>query len=911
MRRSPMLLACTLALSLTGGGVRAQDLSVPPPPPAGAGAFPAPPPPPLLAQALAALPPPRQDLFLTVGADRVSLPPDAAPPDPDSRPGQVGAAYGRLARDFGGVMALAPPTMVVLNPRPGVPDPYDGMPADEAFKLLLAGLNPLQWDALTSENGLGAGDLSDEGQRALFREVLPAGDLAAFPEYSPFIPSPSSEVVTLAARDVGAARLRLGRRMQVGIPAAGPTKTSAGYRAPLAPGVTGYEANSVPNDPHDTRYGAVLRQTLLNSPKEADLDYDAPALKGSLRVDGIATVGDLVARVGQAAGLELYADRRYETRRVTLLGRRTARGVDLLRAVAFCVTGTYRKVGPAYVLTDDREGTSPRRQRLTRFVRQAEMMRHAAVEAAGDSLATAHGGEGALPWLGGLGFSDAQQALPGFNRSAGGDVTVPFALLTPAQQEFALGRAGQVASSGDTRLDMSGAFPLQARTHLLLLSPAAPGPFLLDYLSLYQMFRPSFKSQVEADRRRAAEAAKMNPLPMMLSFARPAAPASALAPFPRRAVLAAPRTAAEVDSVVASMKALGLNQLWLDVFSGGRSHLDTPREKSEGGGPDFLTAALARTKGTGIAVIPALDLLRWDEDAASEALDRTALGETSAQQEAWYRRYASATTDLPVKPAVPPPPAALWASPAAPGVEGTLLALVRRLAATPGVTTVALRDTVPPGYEHPPGSRYGISEADLGYVPALRLALLRRDHMDPIDLDGGYDSDTSLPEFDDIHSSEHTQALAQATQDWNALRDGASRDLLRRLLAAAREAGGRVRFLLSQRGHAGMGGWYGLWDDPQAPLPEVPEAGMFDPLRPPGEINYAPVAHSQSRIALYALPAWATRSPYITADMLRKLRPGWDGVVLDATVPVLGMSGGDSLAALARGADPHAPKPAP
>ena len=79
------------------------------------------------------------------------------------------------------------------------------------------------------------------------------------------------------------------------------------------------------------------------------------------------------------------------------------------------------------------------------------------------------------------------------------------------------------------------------------------------------------------------------------------------------------------------MKALGLNQLWLDVFSGGHSHLDKP----PGGGPDILTEALARTKGTGIAVIPALNLLRWGADPPPDACDLTALGETSAQAEAW------------------------------------------------------------------------------------------------------------------------------------------------------------------------------------------------------------------------------------------------------------------------------------
>ena len=265
-------------------------------------------------------------------------------------------------------------------------------------------------------------------------------------------------------------------------------------------------------------------------------------------------------------------------------------------------------------------------------------------------------------------------------------------------------------------------------------------------------------------------------------------------------------------------------------------------------------------------------------------------------------------------------PADVWACPAAPATEETLLALVRRLAATPGIATLVLRDTVPPGYDHPSSSNLGVGGDDLGYVLTLRLALLRRDHMDPIDLDGGYDPAMSLPEFEDIHSLEYSQALIRVTQDWNALRDAASRDLLRRLLAAAQDTSGRrFRFLVKQRGTSSQSqdpsqsGWYGLWDNLDAPLPEVLHfpPGPAVPSQAAGEngfgeINYAPAAHAQCRVNLYALPPWIGPSPYIardllrTIDLLREQEPGWDGIVLDMT----DLSFGDRLADLARGAAP-------
>ncbi len=943
MRRSPMLLACALApvfltlpaLSQTGGTapVPAQFRT--------------------LAQALAALPPPRQDLFLTVGADRITLPPGERSPDPDSGPRQVGADYGRSAWEFGGVTALGPPTMVVLNPSPGDPRPFDGMPPTDALKLLLAGLTPPQWAALTGPSGLGLADLSGDVPRALFEALLPSGDVKAFPqahEASPQYPIP------LTAQDLRAMRLRLGRKTMISLPVEGKPDSFRGvgepdlgkpryYASALAPDVAAALGLSPGED--KPVFGAVLRETLPNNPKLADLDYDAPALARSVRLEGVATVGGLLARVGKSAGLELYADRRYEKRTVTLAGRRTARGKDLLRAAAFCVAGTFRRVGPAYVLTDDREGTAPRRERLRRFVEEEAMARHEAVAAAGDSLITARGGLDALPSLDGLDRSKAQKALAGDLPGFEGMARLTFAQLTPAQQEGARRQVQQTNEEADRfeqtivgahgeRVSLAGPFMLSSSPYVFLLSPVVPGTVDLPSLSADRLFQPSGKLQAENWHKLEVESAKDAanrpwPPPVWRHAPPSAAPAvkRALAPFARRAVLAAPRTVAELDSVIASMKALGLNQLWLEVFSGGHSVLDRPagegsplapttvnergtgKEKARSylpsplappllgaGGPDILTEALARTKGTGIAVLPALDLLRWGADAPAEACDRTVLGETSAQAAAWRQRYLNATQDIQPQ-FIQTLPADQWACPAAPATEATLLALVRRLAATPGVNTLVLRGTVPPGYGHPRGSSSGMEDDDLGYVPPLRLAFLRRAHADPLDLDTSRilpnGADLSVPGFDD------DGIAVKTSEDWNTFRDEASRGLLPRLLAAAQEAGGhQFRFLLPARGDGESQGWYGLWDNPQAPLPELPPAQWHSA---PGA-DSAKIAHLRSRIALCALPSWllTSSSTSLAADLRPLMKPGWDGLVLDATVPAQGQSGADLLANLARGA---------
>ena len=338
-----------------------------------------------------------------------------------------------------------------------------------------------------------------------------------------------------------------------------------------------------------------------------------------------------------------------------------------------------------------------------------------------------------------------------------------------------------------------------------------------------------------------------------------------------------------------------MNQLWLDVFSGGRSHLDA----------GTLTEALARTKGTGIAVIPTLDLLKWAGDAPEGARDLTMLGETSARASA-HRQRAEAvvnqglTTEEADKQ---PAPTDLSVSPVSPEVRQTLTALVQRLAATPGVAALALRETVTPGYDRDADSHYGIQGDTLGYTPALRLLFLRKDHVDPLDLEpetyeGQMNVDLSLPDFPEWEN------MGDAVKDWNGFRSGADLDLLQSLLAAARQGAGHpVPFLIKQRRSSWRGNWYGVWADPRAKLPELSEELAFGG----SDMNasFAGFARAQSRTNIFEVDRWAAQSKDGLAAALQQLKPGWDGIVLDFSAD----AGGDPLADLAKSLAPPAPKP--
>lgn len=884
MRRCYFLFICPLALSLLGG-VRADPgpfpddqaapvIPVPVPP------EPMPPAPRLtFAQALAAIAPPKLDLFLTVGAEDVPLPQDEAPSSPDDRAGQVAEAYERQVRPCGAVIALGPPTMTILTANPGVPSPYEGVPASDALKLLLGSLSAAQWQALTSENGLGLSDLFEGSQTDYFRAFFVQDELTVNPPYG-------IAPITLKATDLLAARLRLGTQTQIVIPIAGGKDTFTDAYASPIPGQTRYESyDSGAPAPADMLYGVTVRQTVTNNPKPSDLDWKADVLNPAVSLDGMKTVGDVIARIGAVTGLELYADRRFEKRSVTLLGRSSARAGDLLYALAFCVTGTYRNLGSAYVLTDDVQGLSARRQVLQRFVQRAALARRTSVAAAENRL-VAEGGVDGLPALDGLELSASQLALARQQNGyadqiigRGSSVNVPFAQLTPAQQDYVRGRMQQNASTV-TPLTLGGQFRLSSSPVLLLLSPAVSGPVVLVSPGMTLLYTPSFARRQELESKQAALTAQ-NPATSALQPG--PSPLMQLAQFPRRAVIARPRTASEVDSVIKAMQALGLNQLWLDVFYEGKLHCDLPQD----GTPDILTEALMRTKGTGIAVMPALDLLKWGADAPLETRDLTASGETYAQANTWQQHYDNRVwqgmTDE--EDAKHPPFTRNWACPILPATEKILTGAVRRLAATPGVAVLVLRGTSGPGYDHPPGVIGDFTNGiEVGYTPAMRLAFLRRDHVDPVDLpyvarDINEPNGSLLPGFDDGAAAE--TGITEAKSDWDQFRFEANRELMKRLLAAGREAGGpQVRFLVREVGYP-MQTWYGLWDDPRGPLPFIPPPPSVPTSILPWEINFAPAAHSQCRIDMWQVNGWGRWSLAMLQYQFQQTKPGWDGVVLD------------------------------
>ncbi len=741
-----------------------------------------------LAQALATAPP-ADGLLLSVSAEQVTLPDDAEPPPADASTSDIAAAFGDQNFRFGAVTAIAPPTMTVLNTQPDAPNIAADLNSSTALKMLTASLDDTQWQALTSERGLGLSDLSDDIQRGLFHALFPQGRLlisSEDPALNDVAPEKRTDVQDVSAQ-IDATRIRLGQTARFYLhDTQGKTIYFSAARPDVAQRLHIFHPKTPPSP---VEHGVALSAAVPNALKSSDLDYDSRVLQVPVSPAGAATVGDLVTRIGQKTKLEMYADPHYAARTLTVQGpARTEPAADLLRALCVCVTGTFRKVGPAYVLTDDLAGVGTRRKHLGDWEDEADHARDVLRDQAGSLLLHRRGATArTLPALGDpLAVSPQEMAaihddpsLPGVPE--GFDNPLPFATLTPAQQSWLRQTATEFNDSrsnspGEEKpaADLTRNVDLKVHYALQMLVPSQSQPVDAFNSPLEILYIPSEEEMManevpELVREQAKAQAKLPPAP-------PLSAALHLGRF--RDVLAHPRSAKDVDALVAVMQKLGLNTLLLDVFSGGVNHVKTSATL----GTDILAEALARTRGTGTAVYADLSLLAWG-DAPPDAVQDLTVDGLNTRSAAIQDHEINPSPDFNYETGKPIPFAAplVQVSPVSPQVQTTLTALVQDLAARPGLAGVAWDDVD--------------SDREVGFAPEMRLAFLRSAHADPLDLTQQYTlrADDTLPLFDDPAVEESLHDL------WVKAKLSANTDLLRRLrLAAIRRDGSPLPVLVEE-----------------------------------------------------------------------------------------------------------------
>ena len=860
---------------------------------------------------------------LAVGSDKNRLKEGVSLPS-GARVAQIAPAYGLLTRRYGSVTAIAPPTMTLLQAPSGPPNIYLNIPPSEAFTLLAANMSDAQRQMLTGERGIGLSDMNSDLQRGLFLALIPNSSLPYHPDQR-LGNDAAGESATLD-NPLQNGRLRVGIKQSMTVHSEGrETRYDVeSIRDPKGPPF--YEAATLDHlYGQDTVDGVTVHSIVANTLKKSQLNYGLPALQVSISLQGVKTVGELVTWIGEKTRLELYADRHYEAKLLSVTGaNHSAMASDLLRALAVCVTGTYRRVGPAYVLTDDLAGVAARRAQIREFQSDADAQRLKMLVEAEEKLHQSQ-----TLWKRPLsGFGDplaptpAQMAGKERDHLDGSTLSIKqlnFDQLTPTQQN-ALKHFSEAPSSSpdgsDSRIDFERPIEMNVMPSVQLLVPGLDGP--ID-THLGQLVSENF-----LDRKRWNEhilwrkpRAKPNDTDVSENLPSMSGLVSAI---PHRALLADCRTTADVDNTVAKMKRMGLNELWLVVFTNGKARINgTPFPTLAPDAPDLLTYALKITQKAGIALYPVMDVFRWGATMPQNEVDLTVTGETWAQcaQRNHRRRMLKASaygSDLPAAPSL-----LLTASVFAPEVIAHLNLLATSLAQRSGVAGIVWRETDPAGYAQPEaGSYIQLGDYGQGYTEPARLAFLRLHHADPIDISEAQNrvgleerANTRLPLFDPWNS-EFDNKLCQ---EWNRFRAQANRQALSALYASAKPQSGNAQaqndkpqtqtarqganaqnsgettpivFVRERRATYGTT-WYGLWDGLETTLPthhynheESAENGDFKDA--PKEFQQA---RTQSKLNLLRLPFQGALDENALVKQWQKafkdvaLNKQWDGFVLE------------------------------
>ncbi len=745
------------------------------------------PPTPLSAMLLRATPP-KTGVVLAVGADKVSLPPDAVLPGDTPTVAEVGALYGQTVQPFGSVTVVAPPTITVVDAPPETPNPYDGMPPGQVMQLLTKTFTAVQWKSFLGKTGVAYSAMTGDTQPALFAALFPDGHLKIIQDTRIVENDPKSRR-DLSGDVLTTAHLRLSYTVSLALQLENePTSYQFYGVVPSKDAPPRYFMMNGQGQDVDHEFGATVRETVPNTLKAGQMAYDDPTLKAAVPLGGLKTVGNLARRIGLTTKREIYADARYETRPVTLLpASGSAPAADLLRALAVCVGGTYRQVGPAFVLTNDVLGLGTKHALWKAFEEKAAAMLpggnniFASVTLPPDAPYTVRDiSFGDDP----LAFTPAQTGA--FWKkweqnplSSGGmmDITIPFAQLSPAQQDSAeLIQAANEKSKEKTTLE--GTVMVQAEPEVEVLLPAVDGPILI--LQSYQGLLPYPKltaAQQKAQMQRLA--------PELMEMDEPNAPAppdfsQTLRGFQRRAARVAPKTPEETAQALAALKALGFTEVWLAVVPNS-GETDAALKAR-------LTQAVADGRKRGVAILPAVFLLGW-QSIPPGLNDLTASGKPGAPE---------------------------TVSPFAPAVSARLSALVRTVGSVPGLGGLVWEGIPPSGYETTlPGENIAREGDALGYGEAGRLAYLRQAHTDPVDLHDNSFTDkrahVSVPGFDSDFNRER-----RLFTDWGTRRADTLRALLGGLAAQS-----RATLLLLPPSNASFSSSYGSWDDLRRPPPTV------------------------------------------------------------------------------------------
>ncbi|MBC8143823.1 MAG: hypothetical protein H7Y38_20520, partial [Armatimonadetes bacterium] len=459
------------------------------------------------------------------------------------------------------------------------------------------------------------------------------------------------------------------------------------------------------------------------------LPLNKPPLFGkTVSLAGAKTVGELVMRIADKTGIELYADRRVSALSVTLGGSSDARAdcADLIKALCLATTGTVRGVGEkgdetVYLLTGNQKGDAATRLSLSEWASDVEAL----LQAEQTALQTvAKKGD----YVANVGFdpqsptslsSDLMRTIeknirnPQPTSENHGYQTIPVSALPPAGQEQVrrdLERHAQWQTNGVSPLDAKTVYAsFYVQTQIVA---EGYGVFSGSSLSSLGSLLEKQPAKRPAPNTGTVTGAVALP-PVLTKFA---------------ALQIGPTTSEEARDAARWARSRGFAALFVPV-----SLWDDAAVSRFG-------AVVEGAKGAGVAVYPVVSLFRVSGDDAKVCADlsrtRNVSGETLLQYGKRRMDAPAVRLDDYTRSQVAPLLAGDWLDAFDNAVQDAAAKRLSAVAGTPGIGGVVLADVAAPGLQSasPEWTNGATGARSGGYTLANRLAFIRQENIDPLDL---------------------------------------------------------------------------------------------------------------------------------------------------------------------------------
>lgn len=280
---------------------------------------------------------------------------------------QIDGGFSTFAA--GSLHVIAPAQMTVIDPDyKQSPNVYDGLPRNDKVLYLASTFTKTQFEEACGK-GIGLGSMTQE-QQAVYRSILPSEfkyqTTAVWNPNDRSSTPPTTTQTTLTPDEESQVLLKLYKQMTLGVRLG----TNGSFSAISAqdwdrhkPGTKLSTRIDSATEDKNSAFGIEIRKSFPNQAKPSDLNYKSSAYDVAFPLTATTSVKEICQKASELIHKTIISDARFQNDVVTTLGT-TARCGDVLKGLALCLTGTYRKVGETYVLTSDLEGIGTKMMKL-------------------------------------------------------------------------------------------------------------------------------------------------------------------------------------------------------------------------------------------------------------------------------------------------------------------------------------------------------------------------------------------------------------------------------------------------------------------------------------------------------------------------------------------------------------------